>query len=79
MRLHIKIPPPSLKLALEVLDKEGFKNIGLNESSLSIEVNSNERITPLRTLLLAEIPIGDFSIEEPSMEKIMAEVQGNGL
>lgn len=79
IKMYIKVPPSNVKSALEILDKEGFKEIGLNGNRLFVELTSNERVLPLRTLLLAEIPIEDFSVEEPSMEKIISEVQGNGL
>lgn len=80
IRMAIKVPQSSLKPALELLNREGFDNIGLNgNSKLYIEITSKERILPLKALLLAEIPIDDFSVEEPSMEKIMSEVQGNGF
>lgn len=79
MKLYIKVPSPSLKVALEILNKNGFKETGLNGNRIFIQVTSNERILPVRTLLLAEVPVDDFSIEEPSMEMIMSEVQGNGL
>lgn len=79
IRLYIKIPSSSLKSALEILDKNGFKETGLNGNRIFVQVTSNEKILPVRTLLLAEVPIDDFSIEEPSMEMIMSEVQGNGL
>jgi len=79
MKLYVKVPPSSLKAALEVLNKNGFREIGLNGNGIFMQVTSSERILPIRTLLLAEVPVDDFSIEEPSMEMIMSEVQGNGL
>jgi ABC-type multidrug transport system ATPase subunit len=79
LTLHIKVPSSWLKAALEILNKNGFKEAGLNGNRIFIQVTSNERILPVRTLLLAEVPVDDFSIEEPSMEMIMSEVQGNGL
>jgi ABC-type multidrug transport system ATPase subunit len=79
MKLYIKVPSPSLKVALEILNKNGFKETGLNGNRIFMQVTSNERILPVRTLLLAEVPVDDFNIEEPSMEMIMSEVQGNGL
>lgn len=79
MKLYVKVPPSSLKAALEVLNTNGFREIGLNGNGIFMQVTSSERILPIRTLLLAEVPVDDFSIEEPSMEMIMSEVQGNGL
>jgi ABC-type multidrug transport system ATPase subunit len=79
IRICIKIPSPSLKSALEILDKQGLKKIGLNSNKVFIEVTPKDRILPLRTLLLSGIPIEDFSVQEPSMEEIIAEVQRNGL
>jgi len=79
MKLYVKVPPSSLKTALEVLNTIGFREIGLNGNRIFMQVTSSERILPIRTLLLAEVPVDDFSIEEPSMEMIMSEVQGNGL
>jgi len=78
-KLHIKLPQSSIKTALDVLNENGFNNISLNGNKLSIELSHKERILPLRKLFLAEIPVEDFNVEEPSMESIMEEVQQNGL
>ena len=79
LKLHIKLPQSSIKTALDVLNENGFNNISLNGNKLSIELSHKERILPLRKLFLAEIPVEDFNVEEPSMESIMEEVQQNGL
>ncbi|HSE83449.1 MAG TPA: ABC transporter ATP-binding protein, partial [Thermodesulfobacteriota bacterium] len=64
VKMAIKVPPSSLKPAVDLLNRNGFDKIGLNGSSkLYIEITSKERILPLKALLLAEIPIDDFTVE----------------
>lgn len=79
LKLHIKIPQSSIKTALDILNENGFNNISLNGSKLSIELSQKERILPIRKLLLAEIPVEDFNVEEPSMGSIIEGVQQNGF
>ncbi len=79
VRIHIKVPPPWIETATDILKREGFGAVTLNENTLLLEVTSREKTIPLKKLLFAEIPVEDFGIEEPSMERIMQEVQGNGI
>ncbi|MBI4229030.1 MAG: ABC transporter ATP-binding protein [Deltaproteobacteria bacterium] len=78
-RLHLTIPHTSINDALYILEREGFSDISLNGTKMSINIINSERILPLKKLLLSEIDVEDFYIEEPSLEEIMAEVKENGL
>ena len=78
-RLYLTIPHTSINDALYILEQEGFSDISLNGTRMSINIINSERILPLKKLLLSEINVEDFYIEEPSLEEIMAEVKENGL
>ena len=78
-RLYLTIPKHSIKNALTLLKQEGFRDISLNGTRLSINITNSEKTLPIKKLLVSEIDIEDFFIEEPSLEEIMAEVKENGL
>jgi ABC-type multidrug transport system ATPase subunit len=77
--LYLTIPKHSIKNALTLLEQEGFSDISLNGTRLSIKISNSEKTLPIKKLLASEINIEDFYIEEPSLEEIMAEVKENGL
>ncbi|GIW47933.1 MAG: ABC transporter ATP-binding protein [Deltaproteobacteria bacterium] len=79
VRMYIKVPVPWIETATDILKREGFDAVTLNENTLLLEVTSREKTIPLKKLLFAEIPVEDLGIEEPSMERIMQEVQGDGI
>lgn len=79
VRMYIKVPTPWIETATDILKREGFGAVTLNENTLLLEVTSREKTIPLKKLLFAEIPVEDLGIEEPSMERIMQEVQGDGI
>jgi ABC-type multidrug transport system ATPase subunit len=78
-KLYLTIPQPSIKNALTLLEQEGFSDISLNGTRLSINITNSEKTLPIKKLLVSEIDIEDLYIEEPSLEEIMAEVKENGL
>lgn len=78
-KLHLTVAGSSIKDAVALLEQEGFTNISVNGTRLSINITDSEKALPIRKLLLSEINIEDFHIEEPSLEEIMAEVRENGF
>jgi len=78
-KLYLTIPQPSIKNALTLLEKEGFSDISLNGTRLSMNITNSEKTLPIKKLLASGINIEDFYIEEPSLEEIMAEAKVNGL
>lgn len=77
-KLYLTIAQPNLKNALTLLRQEGFSDISLNGTRLSIDIKNSEKTLPIKKLLVSDINIEDFYIEEPSLEEIMAEIKEDG-
>ena len=78
-KLYLTIPQPGIKNAITLLEQEGFSDISLNGTRLSINITNSEKTPLIKKLLVSGINIEDFYIEEPSLEDIMAEAKVNGL
>jgi ABC-type multidrug transport system ATPase subunit len=78
-KLYLTIPQRSIKNALTLLEQEGFSDISLNGTRLSMNITNSEKTPLIKKLLVSGINIEDFYVEEPSLEEIMAEAKVNGL
>jgi ABC-type multidrug transport system ATPase subunit len=78
-KLYLTVPRTSIQNALTLLQHEGFNDISLNGTRLCINIINSEKTLPIKKLLISEINIEDFYIEEPSLEEIMAEIKEDGL
>lgn len=77
-KLYLTIAQHNLENALTLLRQEGFSDISLNGTRLSIDIKNSEKTLPIKKLLISDINIEDFYIEEPSLEEIMAEIKEDG-
>lgn len=64
--------------AAAVLAGAGITVHGRNGRGLVVEVSDTDRMKPIRELMKSDIPVLDFTIEEPSMEQILEGAGGNG-
>ncbi len=71
LRVNIFIGEDRVSEAATILAGAGIKVHGRNGRGLVVEVSDADRMKPLRELMMREIPVLDFTIEEPSMEKIL--------
>lgn len=78
LRANIHISPESLSDAAAILSAAGVTVHGRNGAGLVVEVPAEDRMRPVRELLLHEIPVTDFIIEEPTMEMILEGVGTDG-
>jgi ABC-type multidrug transport system ATPase subunit len=78
-KLYLTVSQTSIQNALTLLQHEGFNDISLNGTRLCINIINSEKTLPIKKLLISEINIEDFYIEEPSLEEIMAEIKEDGL
>jgi ABC-type multidrug transport system ATPase subunit len=77
--LYVTLPPSSLQSAVAALEREGFRVAATGTSTVCVEVTAQNKTLPLRVLLLSEIPVADFRVEEPSMDRILEEVGRDGF
>jgi len=78
VKIKLVIPERNIDEALSLLLKEGFGGVSRNEGGLNIEIESARRIIPLRKLIESNIPVDDFTIDEPSMEGLISQIDTNG-
>jgi ABC-type multidrug transport system ATPase subunit len=78
-KLYLTVSQTSIQNALTLLQHEGFNDISLNGTRLCINIINSEKTLPIKKLLISEINIEDFYIEEPSLEEIIAEIKEDGL
>jgi ABC-type multidrug transport system ATPase subunit len=77
--LYVTLPPSSLQSAVAALEREGFRVAATGTSTVCVEVTAQNKTLPLRVLLLSEIPVADFRVEEPSMDRFLEEVGRDGF
>lgn len=77
--LYITLPPQSIPSAIAALEREGLRASVAGTSTVCVEVTAQNKTLPLRVLLLSEIPVVDFRVEEPSMDRILEEVGRDGI
>lgn len=78
VRMYLVIPEKNIDEALTLLREEGFGGVTRNGRGLDIEVDSARRIAPFKKLIESDIPVDDFTIEEPSMEVLFNHIETNG-
>lgn len=78
LRANIHVHAESLSDAAAILSAAGIVVQGRNGAGLVVEVPAGDRMRPLRELMLHEIPVTDFMIEEPTMEMILEGVGTDG-
>lgn len=78
-KLYLTVPQPSIQNALTLLQHEGFNDMSVNGTRLCINIINREKTLPIKKLLISEINIEDFYIEEPSLEEIMTEIKEDEL
>lgn len=71
LRANILVDKDSVSDAATVLSEAGIKVHGRNGTGLVVDVLAEDRMRPLRELIMREIQVMDFTVEEPAMEKIL--------
>lgn len=71
LRANILVGEDSVSDAVSVLSEAGIKVHGRNGRGLVVDVPAEDRMRPLRELIMREIQVMDFTVEEPTMEKIL--------
>lgn len=78
VKINLVIPERNIDEALSLLLEEGFGGVTRNGRGLNIKIESGRRIAPLRKLIESNIPLDGFTIDEPSMEGLIAQIDTNG-
>ena len=78
VNINIVIPEPMIEEALSLLLKEGFEGVSKNGRGINIEIESARRVAPIKKLIEGNIQVDDFSVEEPSMEGLISQIESNG-
>ncbi|MCI0481872.1 MAG: ABC transporter ATP-binding protein [Candidatus Dadabacteria bacterium] len=71
LRANILVGEDSVSDAVSVLSGAGIVVHGRNGRGLVVDVLAEDRMRPVRELLMREIRVTDFTVEEPAMEKIL--------
>ncbi len=71
LRASILVDEGSVSVAASVLREAGIVVHGRNGRGLVVDVLAEDRMKPVRELLMREIRVADFTVEEPAMEKIL--------
>ncbi len=71
LRANILVDEGSVSAAASVLSEAGIKVHGRNGRGLVVDVLAEDRMRPVRELIMREIRVMDFTVEEPAMEKIL--------
>ena len=78
VKINLRIPEGRIGDAISILNREGFGNISRNGTGLYVEVEQGQRILPFEKLMLNNIPIENFTIQESSMETVINHIEANG-
>jgi ABC-type multidrug transport system ATPase subunit len=78
VKINLVIPESSIEEAQSLLLREGFAGVTRNGRGLNIEIESTRRIAPFKKLLESNIQVLDFTIDEPSMEGLISQIETNG-
>ncbi len=78
VKINLRIPEGRIGDAISILNREGFGNISRNGTGLYVEVEQEQRILPFEKLMLNNIPIENFTIQESSMETVINHIEANG-
>lgn len=79
VKMNLSIPTGSIERALSLLIQEGFTGVTKNGTGLNIEIENSLRVKPIKKLLESGIEVERFTIEEPSMEGLVRQIEENGL
>lgn len=78
VKMNLTLPEDSVDKALSLLIKGGYDGVTKNGSGINIEIESSRRVRPIGELLKSGIEVKSFSIEEPTMESLVRQVEENG-
>ena len=78
VKINLSLPEENIDRALALLIQGGFTGAIKNGAGLNIEIESSRRIAPIRKLIESGIEVWDFSVEEPSMEGLVRQIEENG-
>jgi len=79
IKMNILIPSTSLVSAESILSARGINTYSRNGAGLVLEVDSENKLLPVSTLIENNIPVTDITIIEPTMEDIIDKVDENGV
>jgi len=78
VKINLTIPEHSVDRAMSLLLDGGFPGVTKNGGGLDIEIESGRRMAPIKKLIQSGIEVRDFSVDEPSMESLVKQIEANG-
>lgn len=78
VKINLTIAEQSIERAMSLLLEGGFQGVTKNGAGLDIEIESSQRIAPIKKLIESGIDVNDFSIDEPTMEGLVEQIEKNG-
>ena len=76
--INLTIPQNSIDRAMSLLHDGGFLGVTKNGGGLDIEIESSRRMAPIKTLIQSGIEVRNFSVDEPSMESLVKQIETDG-
>lgn len=78
VKINLAIAEQSIERAMSLLLEGGFQGATKNGAGLDIEIESSQRMAPIKKLIESGIDVRDFSIDEPTMEGLVEQIEKNG-
>ncbi len=78
VKINLVIAEESVDRAKSLLLKGGFQGVTRNGSGLNIEIENSLRMAPIKRLIENGIEVQNFTIDEPTMEGLVKQIEENG-
>ncbi len=78
VKINLNMAEESVDRAMSLLLEGGFPGVTKNGAGLDVEIESSRRMALIKKLIESGIELWDFSVDEPTMEDLVKQIEENG-